>query len=181
MKSNRIRYYTAPEMVRGRRYGKRADVWSLGVVLCTLLTGRLPFAGKNHADEEGLKRSILRGSINFEAPVWKEVSALAKDLVRSMLQVRGGGRGRRGGEEGVTPNTYLRPKAVRMANSSYYLTCLPCVCMHVCVCARARARVRSRACDCVHACMHAWMRVCVCVCLVCVSVCASPSSPPPSG
>ncbi|GJP66211.1 hypothetical protein CLOP_g23112 [Closterium sp. NIES-67] len=81
------RYYTAPEMVRGRRYGKRADVWSMGVVLCTLLTGRLPFAGKTHNDDEGLRKSILRGAINFEAAVWRSVSPLARDLVRQMLTV----------------------------------------------------------------------------------------------
>ncbi|GJP82573.1 hypothetical protein CLOP_g12816 [Closterium sp. NIES-67] len=81
------RFYTAPEMVRGRRYGKRADVWSMGVVLCAMLTGRVPFAGKDRADAEGLRRSILRGAINFSAPAWAPVSAGARDLVRRMLEV----------------------------------------------------------------------------------------------
>ncbi|CAI7739474.1 unnamed protein product, partial [Closterium sp. NIES-53] len=81
------RFYTAPEMVRGRKYGKRADVWSMGVVLCAMLTGRVPFAGKDRADEEGLRRSILRGAINFSAPAWAPVSAGARDLVRRMLEV----------------------------------------------------------------------------------------------
>ncbi|CAI5530021.1 unnamed protein product [Closterium sp. Naga37s-1] len=81
------RFYTAPEMVRGRKYGKRADVWSMGVVLCAMLTGRVPFAGKDRADAEGLRRSILRGAINFSAPAWAPVSAGARDLVRRMLEV----------------------------------------------------------------------------------------------
>eukprot|EP00475_Leptophrys_vorax_P023551 TRINITY_DN3220_c5_g1_i1.p1 TRINITY_DN3220_c5_g1~~TRINITY_DN3220_c5_g1_i1.p1 ORF type:complete len:708 (+),score=-20.30 TRINITY_DN3220_c5_g1_i1:576-2699(+) len=81
------RFYTAPEMVRGRRYGKRADVWSLGVVLCAMLTGRVPFAGRDRADTEGLKRSIVRGAINFAAPAWEKVSEAARDLVRRMLDV----------------------------------------------------------------------------------------------
>ncbi|CAI7876130.1 unnamed protein product [Closterium sp. NIES-54] len=81
------RFYTAPEMVRGRKYGKRADVWSMAVVLCAMLTGRVPFAGKDRADAEGLRRSILRGAINFSAPAWASVSASARDLVRRMLEV----------------------------------------------------------------------------------------------
>ncbi|CAI5947679.1 unnamed protein product [Closterium sp. NIES-65] len=81
------RFYTAPEMVRGRKYGKRADVWSMGVVLCAMLTGRVPFAGKDRADAEGLRRSILRGAINFSAPAWAPVSTGARDLVRRMLEV----------------------------------------------------------------------------------------------
>lgn len=86
------RFYTAPEMVRGRRYGKRADVWSLGVVLCAMLTGRVPFAGRDRTDAEGLKRSIMRGAVNFNAPSWANVSEGAQDLVARMLEVDPRGR-----------------------------------------------------------------------------------------
>ena len=35
-------YYMSPEVLNGS-YGKEADIWSLGVVLYTLVSGYLPF------------------------------------------------------------------------------------------------------------------------------------------
>ena len=37
-------YYMAPEVIKST-YGKQSDLWSLGVVLYTLVSGYLPFQG----------------------------------------------------------------------------------------------------------------------------------------
>ncbi|GJP62075.1 hypothetical protein CLOP_g19176 [Closterium sp. NIES-67] len=41
-------FYLAPEVVKGHLYNHQVDVWSLGIILYTCLSGKLPFHGPNH-------------------------------------------------------------------------------------------------------------------------------------
>ena len=75
----RTRGYMAPEVLAGLPYGLAADVWSLGVILFTLLCGRHPFACDDEADEEAAVRG---GHLSFADPNWAEVSEAAKVRVR---------------------------------------------------------------------------------------------------
>lgn len=73
--------YMAPEIVGKRENpGAPADVWALGVLLFTMLSGTFPF--KANADRE-LYRLILKG--NFEFP--QVVSQGARGLIKKMLQI----------------------------------------------------------------------------------------------
>lgn len=39
--------YMAPEVVMGKTYDNKCDVWALGVTMYQLLTGQVPFLGDN--------------------------------------------------------------------------------------------------------------------------------------
>ncbi|KAF7344601.1 Protein kinase domain-containing protein [Mycena sanguinolenta] len=74
-------HYASPEIVNGERYqGNATDIWSCGVILYALLTGRLPFDDKN---VKVLLAKVKSGK--FEMPGW--IDPLATDLLSRMLVV----------------------------------------------------------------------------------------------
>jgi serine/threonine protein kinase len=71
--------YMAPEAIRGEPQDERSDLWSLGVVLYELLTGRLPFQGRNTFD---LAAAIAGGS---PAPLPNSVPPALAGVVGRLL------------------------------------------------------------------------------------------------
>ncbi|CAI5467985.1 unnamed protein product [Closterium sp. Yama58-4] len=69
--------YEAPEVLAGKSYDFAADIWSLGVTLYAMLSGKWPtFAnGRRRFDE----------SKDWDSPCWWLISSRAKNLIRSML------------------------------------------------------------------------------------------------
>ena len=61
------------------------DMWSLGVLMCVLLSGSYPYAGKSPSE---LLQSIRANpEIKCDQKAWKRVSSEGKDLLKRMLQV----------------------------------------------------------------------------------------------
>lgn len=77
--------YVAPEVIKREPYGRAVDMWACGVVLYVMLSGRMPFYGRD--DVQCLKRTAI-GEYTFPEREWADVSDDAKSLVRSLLQVR---------------------------------------------------------------------------------------------
>ncbi|CAL9077707.1 unnamed protein product [Musa acuminata var. zebrina] len=76
-------WYVAPEVVAGKAYGEKVDVWSLGVVMYMLLAGGLPpFYGETVAETF---EAVSRANLRFPPRVFRSVSPAAKDLLRRML------------------------------------------------------------------------------------------------
>lgn len=74
-------FYMAPEVIEGS-YDESCDIWSVGVILYVLLSGRPPFFG--FTDTE-VQCAILEGKISLRGAEWSLVSADAKDLLLKML------------------------------------------------------------------------------------------------
>jgi len=75
-------FYVAPDVLIGGGYGPSVDVWSAGILLYVLLSGRLPFSADNDAD---LFRLIMKADLVFKSPQFDTVSDTAKDLIKKLL------------------------------------------------------------------------------------------------
>ncbi|XP_067852586.1 testis-specific serine/threonine-protein kinase 5-like [Heptranchias perlo] len=73
--------YTAPEILQGQKYkGEHADIWSMGVILYAMVTGKLPF---NEFQPCKLLEEIKSGILFHEY-----LSSACQDLISKMLQWR---------------------------------------------------------------------------------------------
>ncbi|CAH0546581.1 unnamed protein product [Brassicogethes aeneus] len=83
-------HYAAPEVLKGdpEGYDENCDLWSLGVVLYTMLSGKAPFHARSQDETvSAIMERIKQGDFNLTSPAWEGVSREAKDVVQGLLTV----------------------------------------------------------------------------------------------
>lgn len=67
--------YVAPEILVRDPYNKEVDIWSLGIILFYMLTGHLPFKGK---EEDIVADKIVNDDLEFKEEEWENRSKKSK-------------------------------------------------------------------------------------------------------
>lgn len=77
--------YAAPEIFQSVGYGKPCDIWSLGVITYTILSGYSPF--RSETVDDFLNEVSDPNFLVFHERYWHSISAQAKDFISRMLDV----------------------------------------------------------------------------------------------
>ena len=75
-------YYIAPEVLN-KKYDRSCDLWSVGVVTYTLLSGYPPFNGP---DNDRVLDAVRAGRYSFPNADWGRTSRESRDFVRRLLR-----------------------------------------------------------------------------------------------
>ena len=79
--------YLAPEMVLEKSHTEKLDVWTLGVLLFELVTGRAPFTpSSNIKDRKMAQRELSKNIVDVKMKIPSHVSKECTDLIKKLLQ-----------------------------------------------------------------------------------------------
>ena len=75
--------YVAPEVLLRTPYNKEVDIWSMGIILCYMLCGHLPFKGNK---EVIIAEKIVNDDLEFDEDEWEVRSKKVRELIISCLK-----------------------------------------------------------------------------------------------
>jgi len=74
--------YVAPEVLIKNGYSDEVDIWSMGVILYTMISRALPF---HSSDRKQTFHLIKEADPDISGPIWDKISKECKDLLLRML------------------------------------------------------------------------------------------------
>ena len=75
--------YVAPEVLLRTPYNKEVDIWSMGVILFYMLSGKLPFRGRK---EQEVAEKIVYSDLEFDEDDWEIRSQSVQDLITRCME-----------------------------------------------------------------------------------------------
>ena len=72
--------YRPPEMAKGIEYDERIDLWSIGILLFELSTGKIPFKGN---DVETVRHNIGESNINWPSNINPDIKDLCSRILKT--------------------------------------------------------------------------------------------------
>ena len=76
-------FYTAPEVLNNN-YNEKCDIWSCGVIMYILLSGKPPFNGR---DDEEIFEKIRAGKYDIKSPPFDKLSPNCLNLIENLLKM----------------------------------------------------------------------------------------------
>ncbi|KAI0042645.1 kinase-like protein, partial [Auriscalpium vulgare] len=75
--------FMAPEILENKPYSFSVDFWAMGIIMYTMLVGKMPFAAADRNNRAALDAAVVHDPLRFES--WDHVDPMARDLLSKVL------------------------------------------------------------------------------------------------